>query len=281
MPTNEVFRYAETLGNIAPTNPLVVVAAGDPVRLGNMTGVALTLEGTGGNPAGQCTVDFGLRVWALPVTDTVGGGINPGDVLFYQDGAPGTIDNAPTGFFFGFALEPVGMGLTATIRVLHVPSPAAGALGAGTVGDVNLAVGAVSVTKLANAILTGLKVANVADANTAGGIPVVHRIAIAGGAAGNTDVVLDHKTRVLDVWAVMGAAGEVGDTIQVLSVAGGAITEAMSWAGADKALVRAAELDDANYDVAAGDTLRVTTTDSDAGGDVAAGEVYVLGIRVA
>lgn len=280
MPTNEVFRYAETLGAIAPTNPLVVVAAGNPVRLGNMTGVALTLEGQGGNAAGQCTVDFGLRVWDLLVTDAVGGGIAAGDVLFYQDGAPGTITNGAAGFFFGFALEPVGMGLTATIRVLHVPSPAAGALGAGTVGDVNLAVGAVSVTKLANAILTGLKVATVADANTAGGIPVVHRIAIAGGAAGNTDVVLDHKTRVLDAWAVHTAAGEVGDTIQVLNGAA-AITDAMDWGGADKAIVRAGEIDDAAHEIAAGGTLRVTTTDSDAGGDVGAGEVYVLGIRVA
>lgn len=280
MPTNEVFRYAETLGNIAPTNPLVVLAPGDPVRLGNMTGVALTLEGQGGNPPGQCTVDFGMRVWDLPVTDVVGAGIDPGDVLFYQDGAPGTIDNNPAGFFFGFALEPVGVGLAAIIRVLHTPSPAAGALGAGTVGDVNLAVGAVSVTKLANAILTGLKVATVADANTAGGLPVVHRIAIAGGAAGNTDVVLDHKTRVIDVWAVLGGAGEAGDTIQVLAGAA-AITDAMSWAGADKAVVRAGEIDDAAHEIAAGGTLRVTTTDADAGADVAPGVVYVLGIRVA
>ncbi len=339
MPTNEVFRYAEILEGIACSSP-ALPAAGGPVRYGNLTGVALGAEGEGGNPALQCTVDFGLRVWDLSVIDTVGGGIATGDVLFLQDGAPATIDNLSTGYFFGFALETVGAGLTATIRVLHVPSPAAGALGAGTVGTNNLAANCLSAAaagrgkmqdgffdaatalakfaadSITNAVLldavqngafvadaatralfaddfvteakindgelTGNVVAEVADANVIGGLPVLHRINIAGGAAGNTDVVLTHKTRIIDVWAVhTGGAGEAGDTIQVLSVLGGAITDAMSWAGADAAIVRAASIDDANHEVAAGDTLRVTTTDSDAGGDVGAGVVYALGIRVA
>jgi len=60
-----------------------------------------------------------------------------------------------------------------------------------------------------------------------------------------------------------------------------AITNAMDWKDGDKVIVRAGEIDDTAHEVAAGGTLKVTTTDSDAGGDVGAGVVYVLGIRVA
>ena len=77
-----------------------------------------------------------------------------------------------------------------------------------------------------------------------------------------------------------GIAGEASDTIQVLN-GSNAITDAMSWAGADKAVIRAASIDDAYHKIAAGGTLRVTTTDNDSGGDVGAGVVYVLGVRVA
>jgi hypothetical protein len=140
--------------------------------------------------------------------------------------------------------------------------------------------GAVTEVKITAASLTGLVAKVVADANVIGGLTVLHRINIAGGAAANTDVVLTHKTRIIDAWAVhTGGAGETSDTIQVKNGTS-AITDAMSWAGADKALVRAAEIDDAAHEIAAGGTLRVTTTDNDTGGDVGAGVVYVLGIRV-
>ncbi len=273
-------RYEDVRGlPVVVTDP-AVPASGDPVRYGNMTGTALLNEGDGGVAlATQTVVDFGVAVYDHPVQDTVGGGIAVGDVLYYVD-AVGLCNNS-AGYPFGIALEVVGAGLTATIKVLQIPNLLI-ALGAGTVGDVNLAAGAVSVTKIANAILTALKVATVPDANTTGGIPILFRINVAGGAAGNTDVVMDHKIRVLDAWAVhTGGAGEAGDTIQLLSVAGGAITDAMSWSGADTEIVRAGSINDANHEVAAGDSLRVTTTDSDAGADVGAGIVYVLAIRVA
>lgn len=132
----------------------------------------------------------------------------------------------------------------------------------------------------ASAALDGDNVNNVADDNVIGGIPVLHKIVIAGGAAADKDITLTHKTLVTDVWAVhTGGAGEVSDTIQVKNGAN-AITDAMSWAGADKAVVRAAEIDDAQHEIAAGGTLRVTTVDNDAGGDVGAGIVYVQGLRI-
>jgi len=338
MPTNLVFQNAETL-SVVVTDP-AAPNAGDPVRYGVCTGVALTDKGAGGNIATETTVDFGIRVWDLPVIDEVGGGIAVGAVLFYADALDGLTNDPSGSYFFGFALEAVDVGATAVIRVLHVPAPGSGTLGAGTIATANLANGILSAdaagrakiaagyfdvatalsafaaNSIANAFLlnaiadgafvadaatralfadnfvteakindgelTGNVVATVADANVIGGLPVLHRINIAGGAAGNTDVVLTHKTRIIDAWAVhTGGAGEANDTIQVLSVAGGAITDAMSWAGADAAIVRAASIDDANHEVAAGDTLRVTTTDDDGGGDVGAGVVYVLGVRVA
>jgi hypothetical protein len=347
-------RFDETKLSVVPTNPAAGAAIGAPVRVGAVVGVALTALGGGGNVATEQTVDFGVGVWELSVTDTVGGGIAVGDALFYQDGAPGIVDNLTTGYFMGFALAVVGAGLTATINVLKAPSPGAGTLGAGTIGTANLAAGIISAdaagralmaanyfnaaqvlaafaagslteanllslipadavtnavlldavlngafqadantralfadaiwteAKLAAASLTGLVAANVADANVIGGLPVLFRINVAGGAAGNTDVVSTHKVRVIDAWAVHTAgAGEANDTIQVLSVAGGAITDAMAWSGADMVIVRAGQINDANHEVIAGDTIRVTTVDDDAGADVGAGVVYVLAVRVA
>jgi hypothetical protein len=134
--------------------------------------------------------------------------------------------------------------------------------------------------KIADNALTGTVMGNVADANVIGGVPVLHRVDIAGGAAGDTDVTLTHKERVIDVWAVHTAAGEASDTIQVKNGAN-AITDAMDWSGVDTVVVRAGQIDDAQHEIAAGGTLRVTTTDDDGGSDVGAGVVYVLALRVA
>lgn len=126
--------------------------------------------------------------------------------------------------------------------------------------------------------LDGRHFATVANDQTIGGATIIFPIAIAGGAAGNTDITITQKIRVVDAWAVhTGGAGEASDTIQVLNV-GNAITDAMDWSGADTALVRASQINDANHTISSGGTLRVTTTDNDAGNDVGAGIVYVLAI---
>ena len=132
----------------------------------------------------------------------------------------------------------------------------------------------------ANAGLSGKVVKFAADANVIGALTVLHRIAVDGGAAENVDVVLTYKTRIIDVWAVhTGGAGDTSDTIQVKNGTS-AITNAMDWSGADKAVVRAGEIDDAAHEIAAGGTLRITTVDGDGGDNVGAGIVYVLGLRV-
>lgn len=322
--------------SVAVTNPVAVVS-GNPCRFGNMTGVALDSKGQGGNASGNTSVDFGWGVWSLSVTDTVGGGIAVGDTLFYADGAPGTINNTSTNYFFGFALATVGAGQTATINVVHAPSPGAGSIGAGTVGTAQLAAGALSadaagrgkfagdffdaatvlakfatdsflnaellklvadgafqadaatralfadaiwtMAKLAPNSMDGTIAANVADVNVIGGIPVVHRIACADG-AGNTDVVLTHKTIITDVQVIKtGGAGAGGNSVKLTNVASGNdITDAIATTGGDKTVTRAGTIDDAEFTIAAGGTLRATVAK---GGGNAACLVIVRGFRSA
>lgn len=241
-------------------------ADGAPVRFGDLTGIALNDEGVGGVGATETMVDFGMYVATHPVTD-IAAGITAGDRLYYVD-AGDRLENNSAGYFYGFALGTVGVGATTNIRVLHVPSPGSGAVGAGAIAAANIA----------NAILNGVKVAVAANANTTGALGVLHRIDIADAATGDVDVVLDHKTRVIDAWCVKtGGAGGAANTIQVKNGAN-ALTDAMSINIADQAIARAGSIDDAQHEIAAGGTLRVTRTK--AGGNAAC-TVYVLGLRVA
>uniref|UniRef100_A0A6M3XSQ1 Putative tail protein n=1 Tax=viral metagenome TaxID=1070528 RepID=A0A6M3XSQ1_9ZZZZ len=152
-----------------------------------------------------------------------------------------------------------------------------------SVGDIataEIADGAVTQIKIeagaAAAGLSGLVAKFVANANVIGGIPVLHRIDITAGALGDTDVVLTHKTRVIEAWLVLRGAGVATTTLQVKNVAN-PITDAMAASGADKAVVRCASLDDAFWEIAAGDRLRVTSATGATQPDAT---VYVLGIRV-
>lgn len=121
-----------------------------------------------------------------------------------------------------------------------------------------------------------IETGEVADKNALGGIPVVHRIDISD-ASGDTDVTLEHKTRVIDAWAIKKAANGDGanDSVTVKN-GSSAITDAMIL-GNDKTIVRAGEVDDAQHEIAAGGTLRITAAKTQ---NVAC-VVYVLGLRVA
>lgn len=121
------------------------------------------------------------------------------------------------------------------------------------------------------------RVANVADKNTAGGIPVLHRIDIAAGANADVDVTLTHKTRVVDAWVVLRGAG-VASAVFTVKNGANAITDGMAASGADTTLTRAGQINDANHEIAAGGTLRVTGS---GGASMPEATVYVLGIRVA
>ena len=123
---------------VVVTNP-AAPNSGDPVRFGSMTGIAMLDEGDGGVGATKTVVDFGMYVADHPVTDVVTG-IAVGDTVYYVD-ANDRLENLTTGTPYGIALETVGAGLTATIKVLHCPHPA---LGAGTVATASLAAGVLS-----------------------------------------------------------------------------------------------------------------------------------------
>lgn len=271
MATNLVYKEADQLSVVCthPTTP----TSGLPVRFGKMTGIALTDESAGGNATGLTSVDFAERVWDVVVDDNEGSGIALGDAIFYHDTGTGTpatsLNNSATAAdaFFGFAMEVVGANATATIQVLHVPY--------GFISS--LASNAVVAGSITDAILTGAKVATVADDNVVGGLPVVHRIDITAGALAETDVTLTHKTRVIDAWVVLRGAGVANTTLKVQNGAT-TITDAMDVSGSDKALIRAATLDDAQWEIAAAGTLRVKT---ETGATQPAATVFVLGLRVA
>lgn len=127
------------------------------------------------------------------------------------------------------------------------------------------------------ASLDGTVAKVVAAANVIGGLPVVHQIDLAEGALADTDVTLTHKTRVVDAWIVLRSAGVATTTLTVKNAAN-AITDAMAASGSDQALVRAASLNDAYWEIAAAGTLRVTSA---TGASQPAATVYVLGYRVA
>ncbi len=194
-----------------------------------------------------------VTLFGLGARFKYGTGLTPGDV-FYLAATAGRLDTAAT---TGDSLG-VAMVVTATDIIVTRAS-------------------SLTLNAVADGAMTGTKVSTVANANVVGGIPVLHRIDIAAGALADTDVVLTHKTRVIDAWLVLRGAGVSTTTLQVKNGAN-AITDAMAASGSDQAVVRCASLNDAYWEIAAGGTLRVTSA---TGATQPAATVYVLGVRVA
>lgn len=123
---------------------------------------------------------------------------------------------------------------------------------------------------------TGASAQAVAASNVVGGLPVVFRFDLAAGALADTDIVTTYKVRVIDAFLILRGAGVSTTTLQVKNGTS-AITDAMAASGSDKALVRAAVIDDAAWEVAAAGTLRVTSA---TGATQPAATVYVIAHRV-
>jgi hypothetical protein len=129
------------------------------------------------------------------------------------------------------------------------------------------------------ASLSGTQVAVNAAANVIGSVPVIHRIAVPAGTTGDVDVTLTHKTLVIDAWLYKTtAAGGGAGTITVKNAAN-AITDAMSININDQAIARATTINDANNEIAAGGTLRITRTRTASTDETCV--VFVKGLRVA
>ena len=135
--------------------------SGDPVRIGNMTGIALLDE----DAAGKTVVDKGPFSAKFTVKDNGGTGIGVGDTIWYHDDQTPPLDNVPTGgYFYGYAEEAVAAGQTAIIEVSHGCAPGgAGTIGNGTVGTTQLASNAVTTAKILNANVTAAKLTAAAN----------------------------------------------------------------------------------------------------------------------
>jgi len=116
------------------------------------------------------------------------------------------------------------------------------------------------------------------DDHTYPGIPVRMMVDVPDAATGNIDIVIDKAMRVVDVKVVKtGGAGGASDTIQVLESTN-AISDALDINVADQVIVRASTIDDANWDIAAAGTLRITRTKVSAAN--VACKVFVEGVLI-
>lgn len=123
----------------------------------------------------------------------------------------------------------------------------------------------------------------IADANEVGAMPVLHRKTLADAATGNVEIDITHKTRIIDAWVVKTTAdGHATEDTITIGNGANAITDAMAiGANNDTSLTRAATIDDAQHEIAAGGALRISWVKGAGGGNNVACEVYVLGVRVA
>lgn len=105
--------------SVVVSHPAVPVS-GDPVRVGEMTGIALTNEGDGGNAATETTVLYGGYYATHSVKGVDAGGnsaVALGDKLYYVDADTPPLSKKVAGRFYGFAEGAVTSGATATIEV--------------------------------------------------------------------------------------------------------------------------------------------------------------------
>jgi hypothetical protein len=115
------------------------VAAGDPCRVGELTGVALQAK-----VSSKATVDFdgAYNLSVAAINDSGGSAVVAGDALFYVDADTPKISKKVSGRFFGWALEAVTVSQTATIAVKLGRGANPG--GANTYGGTTVGAGSIS-----------------------------------------------------------------------------------------------------------------------------------------
>lgn len=169
-----------------PTTP----SANDPVRYGELTGIALTDESDGGNATGYTSVNFGpcvVDVSVKGVDDSGNSAVAVGDTIYYVDADDPVLSKKASGYFFGYAMETISSGSTDTINVFHAPAGS----WTGTVNTGDIAAGAVTAAKLATTLKTGfipVSLATVRELTTGAFI----------NASGNGGLLASDTTPILD-----------------------------------------------------------------------------------
>lgn len=113
MATNIVFEDGTQLALVAtdPTTP----ASGDPLLVGQIPGVALITEAADGLTTVKTN---GVATLSVKGVDGSGNSaVAAGDIIYYVTGDTPKLSKKTSGVRFGYALEAVTSGATATIRV--------------------------------------------------------------------------------------------------------------------------------------------------------------------
>jgi predicted RecA/RadA family phage recombinase len=111
--TNIVYEAGDNLDYVCthPTTP----ASGDPVRIGDFCGVALTAERSSGKTS---VTTRGVATLSVKGIDGNGNSaVVVGDTLYYVDGDTPVLSKKTAGKKFGYALAAIDAGATATIQV--------------------------------------------------------------------------------------------------------------------------------------------------------------------
>jgi hypothetical protein len=207
-----------------------------------------------------------------------GSSLTPGNIL-YLGATNGRLDDAATvGDTFGYARVESA---TDIVVIRTLPVLVSATVGAGTISVTELANDAVETLKIKNvnvtqakievgaagAGLTGLVAKFVTADNVIGGLPVVHKVAIAAGANATKAITFTHKTEIIDIVVrpLTSVANAVCSVTNVANAVAGVQTHAASIVPAQKTIAAGAELRV---------TFSVGATQPDA-------DVYIIGMRVA
>jgi predicted RecA/RadA family phage recombinase len=112
------------LGIQLPLAVAVGVLSGDPVIVGNITGVALTDRDANGNASVDLMGTYNLSVKG--VNDAGNVAVAAGDAIYYIDADTPKLSRKSSGRLFGMALGAVLSGATTTIEVLLCRNPQVG-----------------------------------------------------------------------------------------------------------------------------------------------------------
>jgi predicted RecA/RadA family phage recombinase len=117
MAGNQVFAHGEAI-SVPATDP-VTPASGDPIIYGQLPGVSVTAERADGTTSVRLNGIWNLSVKGV-TTAAANSAVAVGDLIYYVPGNTPKLSKAVNdagAVRFGYALDPVNAGATATIRV--------------------------------------------------------------------------------------------------------------------------------------------------------------------